>query len=243
MFNRFLLGSLFADEPGAAGAGAGDSNNSGEPKPAFDPDTFKKGIFDEFNKTLNGFAKNMKNDFTKFVSAQPAKSEPTPEPDPTPEPAGNGKGDKPNPEVTILQRQLKTFQDQINSLTEENRRTKESAQRKEADSILRAEISKHQLVSGAADDLFEILSGKIKRDDNGRLYAGDDANLDVYVKDYIEARPHYLPPVNVNGAGSGRSQQHSAKAVDWDQVKPGASSELLDRARADLAAFIANSTK
>jgi hypothetical protein len=244
MFNRFLSGPLFAEETGESGAGAGDNSGAAKGTDAKgaqtpDLDTFRKSILDEVNKTFNGFAKNLKNDFAKLqqTTTAAAKTETTQEAEQETATAG-GKADKANPEVAILTRELKKLQDLTTSLQEENKRTKESAAKKEADSLLRGELSKHQLVPGASEDLFEVLSGKIKRDDNGRLFAGDDVNLDVFVKDYIESRPHYLPPVNVNGAGSGRSQQAHAKALDWDQVGPGASKETLDRARAELAALI-----
>jgi len=249
-FNRFLSGSLRAAEgdQSAAGAGTGESNSGADQKSAtFDQDAFKKSIFDEFNKTLNGFAKNLKNDFTKFASQQKPPEQHQADQDQQVDAAAAAKdgksGDKPNPEVAILTRELKKLQDLTASLQEENKRTKETAQKKEADSILRAEISKHQLVPGAADDLFDILSVKIKRDDNGRLYAGDDANLDVFVKDYLEARPHYLPPVNVNGAGSGRNASHPTKSLDWDTVKPGASADIMARAKAEIAAVLAQQPK
>lgn len=96
---------------------------------------------------------------------------------------------------------------------------------KKTAALLRA-ISRHNVVD--ADEVSELLSGRIKMDDDGRLSvmgetgaakinsAGAPMTVDEYVASWLSERPHHLRPSGNAGAGSQGARFGANPAVRYD---------------------------
>src|ERR1700674_2385519 len=156
LFNSVNRGSLMDPDPGAGGGADPAGGNPGAV--TFDPAAFKTEILGEFNKTLNGFAKSLKADFTKLVT--PPKAADSVDP-PVVDPA------KPiDPEKNALILELKTFKaqpaSQFKILEDEKAAANKKADEAERDSLIRAELGKYNFAPGkAAETAFSIVKSAV----------------------------------------------------------------------------------
>jgi hypothetical protein len=260
LFNRFLAGPLMDDEP-APGNGGNPAVPAQPSVPAFDPTVFRtelrtelltelrkdlNGIDKKFNKQFEGFNTgfgSFKNDLLEMLKP---KSDPTPDPNPAPEPGAppvqppvQPKPAAPDPAQLAAQRELKDLRERMTALTQEAEKAKLDAAKKELQSNLRSEISKHQFATPKAqNDLFNLLSGSVTRGEDGNYYGPDGVLLEEYVRSEYAERPHWHPTKPVNGSGAGPSQPAGGNQVfDMSNIRPGMSKEEKERARQIISQF------
>lgn len=191
--HRFQFGVLRDPEPGAGGGGTVDL--------AALLAASEARILAEFDKKIQGVSKDFKKEVQKLKAAEapPPDDPPNPPPDP---PAPGAPPSSDNAVVSILKRQVKALEDKTTALLDENKKTKETADKKEAEALLRSEIAKYSLLPTGANDAFDILSGRLTRGEDGNVAGPNSVDLGSFVKDFIEARPNYIPPKPAGGAGS-----------------------------------------
>ncbi len=127
----------------------------------------------------------------------------------------------------------------VNDLVEENKRSRQMADEAEQSAAIRAELQR--LGVGKVDLAFKAVKDDIARTEDGRLVAKTDTG-DVAMKDYlagfVNSNPEFLPARISGGSGIPAAQKEStagSTAVDLDKIRPGMSSEELERAREEIA--------
>ncbi len=127
----------------------------------------------------------------------------------------------------------------VNDLVEENKRSRQVAEEAERSAAVRAELQK--LGVGKVDLAFKAVKDDIARTEDGRLVAKTDTG-DVAMKDYlagfVNSNPEFLPARISGGSGIPPAQKESnagSPPVDIDKIRPGMSSEELERAREEIA--------
>lgn len=127
----------------------------------------------------------------------------------------------------------------VNDLVEENKRTRQAAEEAERSAAVRAELQK--LGVGKVDLAFKAVKDDIARAEDGRLVAKTDTG-DIAMKDYlagfVNSNPEFLPARISGGSGIPVAQKETAAGsspVDLDKIRPGMSSEELERAREEIA--------
>lgn len=233
MYNKFTQWPL----RNAATEG-GDGGGSGEPKPApsFDPVSFKADI-------LGG----VKSLFADLMKAQPAPTPaPKPEPDPEPEPKPGSQPDALAAQLAKAQRDFAELNKQLAAQREalansEKQRQDAENKRLEAEksSALKSAIAAAGVRQDGHDELAVILGSQITRSEDGELVGPGNVALATYIREYVEKRPAWLPPLPGSGVGAGASaRKPNQKPIDINDIRPGMSPEDLARANAEvLAAF------
>ena len=126
----------------------------------------------------------------------------------------------------------------VNELVEENRATRRAAEEAERTSVIRAELQR--LGVAKVDLAFKAVRDDIQRTEDGRLIARAD-NGEVGIRDYLSKfvaeNPELLPGRIAGGSGAGASSNShgTSSEVDIDRIKPGMSTEDLDRVRQEIA--------
>jgi len=157
----------------------------------------------------------------EFARAQQAKSEPAYK-----------------TELQDERKRREQLERRVNDLVEENKRSRQAAEEAERSAAVRAELQK--LGVGKVDLAFKAVKDDIGRTEDGRLVAKTDAG-DVSMKDYlasfVNSNPEFLPARISGGSGIPAPQKDStgSSAVDLDKIRPGMSSEELERAREEIA--------
>ena len=126
----------------------------------------------------------------------------------------------------------------VNELVEENRATRRAAEEAERTSVIRAELQR--LGVAKVDLAFKAVRDDIQRTEDGRLIARADSG-EVGIRDYLSKfvaeNPELLPGRIAGGSGAGASSNSPGASgeVDIDRIKPGMSTEDLDRVRQEIA--------
>lgn len=214
---------------GGSGAGAGNSGAA-----SFDPAAFKAEILGEFNKTINGFGKTLKNDFTKLVEGlKPAagagagagsgagSGDGAGTGSGTGDGAGAGKGADPEKNALLLEiKKLKQESDiRIKALEDENKTTKQNAEAMARDKALGDALGKFEFITPEArNTAAQLLRNAIQRTDDGEFVAGD-LPLDKYVETELPAKHAYLLKAkDVSGANARPGKAGGGKKWDLNTV-------------------------
>ena len=135
----------------------------------------------------------------------------------------------------------------VNDLIEENKRSRQVAEEAERGAAIRAELQR--LGVGKVDLAFKAVKDDIARAEDGRLIAKTDTG-DVGMKDYltgfVNSNPEFLPARISGGSGIPLNQKATAGAtppVDIDKIRPGMSSEEMERARQEIARIAAQALR
>jgi len=126
----------------------------------------------------------------------------------------------------------------LNEVIEENKRNRQMAEEAERQAVVRTELQR--LGVGKVDLAFKAVKDDIGRSEDGRLVAKTDAGevgLKEYLTNFVAANPEFLPARISGGSGISAAQKTAAggATVDLDKIKPGMSSEEMDRARQEIA--------
>lgn len=130
------------------------------------------------------------------------------------------------------------LEQRVNQLVEENRRSAEAAERAQRESAIRAElqrlgVAKVELAYRAVkDDFVRGTDGRVvARAEHGEVEARE------YLSQFVAANPKLLPARIPGGSGSGPGNRvnDSSTAIGLDQIRPGMSSEEMDRVRDEIS--------
>jgi hypothetical protein len=130
-----------------------------------------------------------------------------------------------SPKEQSLERQITEMRAREIQREAEFKKTKEEAERKEIDGLLRTEIAKHSFNSKKGpDDFFELVRNKIERDTEGQIYGPQGSKLEEYITNEYEERPFMHPPKPINGSGAGNATgANGAGGFDINKIGPGMS--------------------
>ncbi len=127
----------------------------------------------------------------------------------------------------------------VNELVEENRRTRVMADEADRSATVRAELQK--LGVSKVDLAYKAVRDEVTRLEDGRLAARTETGelpLREYLTRFVAENPELLPG-RMHG-GSGANAGHAdpltaAPGFDLDRIKPGMSSEELEKVRREIA--------
>ena len=233
MYNKFSHGPLMNAAEGGEGGG------SGEPKPAPSFD------FASLRTELTGIVKSVLGESLK---AQPAPT-PTPahktEPEPEPEPKPGSQPDALAAQLAKAQRDFAELNKQLAAQREalaNSEKQRQSAEEKrleaEKSSALKSAIAAAGVRADGHDELAVIMGSQITRSEDGELVGPGNVALATYIKEYVEKRPAWLPPLPGAGAGATQSARNQQKPIDINDIKPGMSPEDKARAMAQIATVL-----
>ncbi|BDC52087.1 hypothetical protein F183_A44020 [Bryobacterales bacterium F-183] len=145
-------------------------------------------------------------------------------------------------ELVEERKRRESLEGRVNQLIEENRKARAIAARVEKEAMVRAELQR--LGVSKIDLAFKAVKDDILRSDEG-MSAGPDGENRVreYLANFVAENPELLPariPGGSGASGVGRSS-HGTGIVDFDRIRPGMSSEELERFREEVAR-VANQT-
>jgi len=154
-----------------------------------------------------------------------------PQPQPVHQPSN-----KPSPEVLRLQKQIEEMRTEQTRRDDETKKKEVELEKKEMDAALKGEIGLMQFGSPTGpQDMFELLSRKVQRGEDGKYYGPEGVTLPELVKEAWTARPTWQPPVKANGSGAPSPTTVNGRAVaDMNSIKPGMSKETSDSVRAAI---------
>jgi hypothetical protein len=131
------------------------------------------------------------------------------------------------------------LEQRLNTLAEENLKTRQRADEAEKNAVIHAELQKLGVVK--VDLAFKAVKDDISRGEDGGLLArtGDgDLSLREYLKQFVHENPELLPARMVGGSGSASGQRTTpipSPSVDLDKIKPGMDPEEMKRVRDEIS--------
>lgn len=126
----------------------------------------------------------------------------------------------------------------VNELVQENQRSRQIAEEAERGSSIRAELQR--LGVAKIDLAYRAVKDDIQRDQDGYLIAKNGQN-EVPVRDYlaqfVQENPELLPARISGGSGMGSGPKAAANTggLDLEKIRPGMSSEDLEKARQEIS--------
>jgi hypothetical protein len=135
----------------------------------------------------------------------------------------------------------------LNDLVEENKRSRQMAEEADRNSAIRAELQR--LGVGKVDLAFKAVKDDIARTEDGRLVGktdNGDVGLKEYLTGFVNSNPEFLPARISGGSGIPSTQKTatgSGAPIDLDKIKPGMSSEDMERARQEIARIAAQALR
>jgi hypothetical protein len=127
----------------------------------------------------------------------------------------------------------------VNDLVQENKRSRQIAEEAERSSAIKSELQR--LGVGKIELAFKAVKDDVVRAEDGRFMAKTEMGevpLKEYLGGFVDANPEFLP-ARIAG-GSGISSTHkptsgSGPSIDIEKIRPGMSSEDMERARQEIA--------
>ncbi len=143
-------------------------------------------------------------------------------------------------ELAKLQRQLETERKEREKLHTQLAEKERRAEEIERYSRIRTLIADAKATK--VDVVFKNLKDDIYRGEDGELYAkvkGEDLPASEYVAGFLRENPEFLPPRIAGGSGSAPNRGASgAREVQLEDIKPGASPEVLEAARKKISELV-----
>ena len=141
-------------------------------------------------------------------------------------------------ELSQERRKREQLEKRLNELVEENRQSRQLAEQAERFSAIKSQLQ--QLGVGKVDLAFRAVKDDVARGEDGRLYAraedGSNVALSDYLAQWVAANPEFKPARIPGGAGAAHSRSAAAPAhFEMERIRPGMSSEEMERARAEVA--------
>lgn len=157
----------------------------------------------------------------EFVQAQQARSEPAYK-----------------AELAEERRRREELERRMNGLVEENKRARQQAVEAERGAAIRTELQR--LGVAKVDLAFKAVQDGIVRTEDGRLVArteNGEVGMKEYLTGFVSENPEFLPARIAGGAGTTGTHKTPAERrepVDLDKIRPGMSSEEMERARQEI---------
>jgi hypothetical protein len=135
----------------------------------------------------------------------------------------------------------------VNDLIEESRRSRQAAEEAERNAAIKAELQR--LGVGKVELAFKAVKDEIAKAEDGRLVARTEAgevSLKDYLAGFVNENPEFLPARISGGSGISSTQRTSAggaESMDLDKIRPGMSSEDMERARQEIARIAAQALR
>jgi hypothetical protein len=126
----------------------------------------------------------------------------------------------------------------FNELVQENQRSRQIAEEAERSVSIRSELQR--LGVAKVDLAYRAVKDDIQRGEDGRLTAkGGQGEITVrdYLTQFVQENPELLPAriTGGSGMGSGPKIPASGGGVDLDKIRPGMSTEELERVRQEIS--------
>jgi hypothetical protein len=143
-------------------------------------------------------------------------------------------------ELLEERRRRESLEGRLNQLVEENRQARAAAEQMDRHSQIRSELQR--LGVAKLDLAFKAVKDDIIRSEDGRLVASDGQEhrtVQDYLRKFVEENPELLPARIAGGSGANATSRNALPtgggAVDIDKIRPGMSTEELDRVRQEVA--------
>jgi hypothetical protein len=127
----------------------------------------------------------------------------------------------------------------VNDLVQENKRSRQIAEEAERSSTIKSELQR--LGVGKVDLAFKAVKDDVVRAEDGRLVAKTEMGevpLKEYLGGFVDANPEFLPARIAGGSGISSTQKTasgSMPSIDIEKIRPGMTSEDMERARQEIA--------
>lgn len=153
-------------------------------------------------------------------------------------------------ELAEERRRREQLEERLNELAEEGRRHRAAAEEAERSGAIRRELER--LGVAKVELAYRAVRGEIRRDESGALVAeegGVRRSLKEYLAEFVAANPELRPARMTGGTGTyGGSLDPGAAEVrreelDLERIKPGMSSEELERIRQEIARVAAQTLR
>lgn len=209
----------------------------GEPEPpgAVTMDAIKALVEGIVNGAVNGldkrYAKQFKDIEGKIVT--PPKADDPPPEDP---PAGDK---KPDAATAKLTKQVTELTARLETEANARKAAEARAAEEKRHSIIRNELAKHHFAKeNGIDAAFRLLSDEIKYGETGDLETPDGSAISEFIAGKLNKEYDYLlAPVPKGGSGAVPGSRGGG-GVSLEDIKPGASAETLNSARAAIVASL-----
>ncbi|MEP7354835.1 MAG: hypothetical protein ABI824_16520 [Acidobacteriota bacterium] len=131
-------------------------------------------------------------------------------------------------------RRRESLELRVNELAAENSRSRAAAEEAERSSSIRAELQR--LGVSKVDLAYKVVKEDIERGADGSLKARSGEAMQEYLAKFVGENPELLPArlAGGSGASSGQRANLSPTSVDLDKIRPGMSSEEMDRVRQEI---------
>ncbi len=135
----------------------------------------------------------------------------------------------------------------LNELVEENKRSRHMAAEAERSSTVRAELQR--LGVAKIDLAFKAVQDGIVRTEDGRLVARNETgetSLKEYLNSFVSENPEFLPARIAGGTGmtgSVKAPGSGRETVDLERIRPGMSTEEMQRVREEIVRVASQTLK
>lgn len=157
----------------------------------------------------------------EFVQAEQAKAEPVYK-----------------AELVDERKRREELERRVDELIQENQRSRQMAEAAERGSAIRAELQR--LGVAKVDLAYRVVKDDIQRDSQGRLVARSgesETPMREYLTQFVQDNPELLPAriTGGSGMGSGPKAASSLGGLELERIRPGMSTEELDKARQEIS--------
>lgn len=126
----------------------------------------------------------------------------------------------------------------LSELEEENKKSRSMAEEAERGSAIRAELQR--LGVAKIDLAFRAVKDDLHRSEDGRLVArtgAGEVGARDFLTQFVTENPELLPARIPGGSGAsgGQKPAQSGGGIDLDKIRPGMSSEELERVRQEIS--------
>ena len=141
-------------------------------------------------------------------------------------------------ELQEERRRREQLERRMNTLIEENKKSRQIAEEAERSTAIRNELQQNGVVK--IDLAYKAVQDGVLRGEDGRLVAKTEQGevpLREFISEFVSQNPEFLP-ARITG-GSGVTAAHKSpvappSAVDYDKIGPSMSKDELERARQEI---------
>ncbi len=141
-------------------------------------------------------------------------------------------------ELQEERRRREQLERRMNTLIEENKKSRQIAEEAERSTAIRNELQQNGVVK--VDLAYKAVQDGVQRGEDGRLTAKTEQGevpLREFIADFVSQNPEFLPARISGGSGVTAAQKSPVSApssVDYDKIGPSMSKDELERARQEI---------